>query len=99
MLDRNSFWLGLVCAIGLPFVGYAVLLTLYEQMEIVGWVSPIGLPGNFRTRTVAMLAVCLNIILVQYFNRKKHTESIKGVGTATITYAFIWVYYFGRHLL
>lgn len=99
MLDKNNFWIGFISAVLLPFVGYAVILTIYEQLEAIGWVSPIGLAGNFRIRTVAMLAVCLNVILVQYFNRKKYTESIKGVGTATIIYSFLWVFFFGRHLL
>lgn len=98
MINKNNFWIGLIAAILLPFVGYAIILSIYEQMEIIGWVSPIGLAGNFRTRTVAMIAVCLNIILIQYYNRKKYTESIKGVGTATIIYSIIWVFYFGRHL-
>lgn len=98
MINRNSFWIAFVAAVLLPFVGYAIILSIYEQMESIGWVSPIGLAGNFRIRTVAMIAVCLNIILIQYYNRKKYTESIKGVGTATIIYSIIWVFYFGRHL-
>jgi len=74
MINRNSFWIAFVAAVLLPFVGYAIILSIYEQMESIGWVSPIGLAGNlgvtYRTCWKFQNSNCCNdcSLLEHYFN-------------------------------
>jgi len=39
MLRRNEIWLGIILGLVIPFVGYALLLTIYENFDIMGWAS------------------------------------------------------------
>lgn len=93
--ENNNFWLGLIIGILIPFVGYAVLLTIFEYLESSGFANANGLSFNFRTRTLAILAICFNLIPFHWYKNRKFDNSMRGIGVATIVYAMIWMIKFG----
>lgn len=88
-------------AIGLvvPFVGYAILMIILEQLAAVDSLAAKGLNFDFRTRTIGILAIAMNMIPLQVFKRNRANEGIRGLVIATMVYAIVWVYYFGLQFL
>lgn len=95
----DEIWIGLVAGLLVPFVGYALLLMLYGWADDAGWLDRGGLSYNFRERTLALIAVALNLIPLSYFQRKYANRSVRGLVTATVILAFAWFFYYGRELL
>lgn len=95
----DELWIGLLTGVLVPFVGYAVLLLLYQWADEAGLLDRGGLSYNFRERTLALIAVALNLIPLSYFQRKYANRSVRGLVTATVIMAFIWFFYYGRELL
>lgn len=98
IFDRNNIWIGLGIGLLIPFIGYALLLVLYEQLETAGIGSSTGFSPDFRQRTLAVIAICLNIFPVNRFRRYRMTESMRGVVFATTAYVLLWVVYFANSL-
>lgn len=97
--EKNNLWLGLVIGLLLPFVGYALLLTLFEQLEAWGLLSSTGFSPTFRQRTLTIVALCLNIFPFNAFARRRGTNTMRGIAIATVLYAVGWVVYFAQQLL
>ncbi|MDX1941624.1 MAG: hypothetical protein SFU99_13785 [Saprospiraceae bacterium] len=93
---QNKLWIGLLIGLLLPFVGYALLLTIYDQMDAMGWTSNIGFSPNFRARTLGVIAICLNLIPLNIFQRRRFGETVRGIAVMTVLYAIGWVIYFGN---
>ena len=83
----------------IPFVGYALLLTVYEQLAAWNFISSEGLTQNFRIRTIGLLAICLNIIPFQIFKNRYYFDLLRGVVLATFLCAALWFIKYGRTLL
>lgn len=98
IFDKDNIWIGLGIGLLIPFVGYALLLLLYEQLESVGVGSSTGFSPDFRQRTIAVIAICLNVFPVNRFRRRRMTDSMRGVVFATTAYVLLWVVYFANSL-
>ncbi len=98
-MNRNMLWFGLLIGLVLPFVGYALLLMIYDGLESAGALSGRGFSANFRQRTLGIVAVCLNLIPLNFFQKKRLTQSMRGLVLATLVYAVIWFVYFGAKLV
>lgn len=96
---RDNLLFGLAIGLAVPFVGYALLLVIYEQLEAAGALSSSGFSVNFRQRTVALVAICLNLVPLSYFQRRYMTRSLRGLVLATLVLGVGWFWYFGRQLL
>lgn len=97
--NRDNLLSGLLIGLLVPFVGYALLLVIYEQLEAAGALSSSGFTVNFRQRTVALVAICLNLIPLSYFQRRYMNRSLRGLVLATLVLGLIWFWYYGRQLL
>lgn len=93
---QNKLWIGLLIGLLLPFVSYALLLTVYDQLDAMGWTSSIGFSANFRVRTLGVIAICLNLIPLNIFQRRRFGETMRGIALMTVLYAIGWVLYFGN---
>ena len=92
----NKIWIGLVLGFLTAFVGYAVILMIFEQINNLIR-SASETPGNeifdenFRKRTSAILAISLNIIVLQWFNKNNLYNGTRGVIFATFLTVAIWL--------
>lgn len=98
MFEKDSIVAGLLLGVAIPFVGYAIWLEIYDQLEANDLVSGFG-RGDFRRRTSALLGICMNLIPFMFFNRKRFFNSMRGVMIPTIIYGFIWFFVFGIKIL
>jgi len=99
MWNRNSIPAGLIIGIVLPMLGFTLLYFGYSQLEAAGVVSQRGFSNMFRERTTSIIAICLNLIPLNQFQKRRSTHSMRGIVIATTLYVIIWVVYFGRYIL
>ena len=99
MLRQNKLWLGIVLGIIIPFVGLAVLMMIYDNLEAIGWAANKNLSEDFRMRTLGLLAISLNLIPFAVYNKMRYTHTMRGIIFPTMVYVIIWFIRFGIHLL
>lgn len=99
MLNRNEIWVGLLFGVLLPAFGFLFLYEIFSLLEIRGAASGEGFSPNFRERTLAVIAIALNLIPLNIFRRRRWDLSMRGVVIATAVLAFAWLFFFGRYLL
>lgn len=97
-LNRNALWVGVLVGLLVPFIGYAVLLMIYEQLEALGWLQSAGFSSDFRQRTMAIVAICLNLWPLNVYQKKRFTDSMRGIVFPTALYVMAWVIYFFGHI-
>ncbi|MBK8704233.1 MAG: hypothetical protein IPN33_11840 [Saprospiraceae bacterium] len=93
--NKNAIWVGLILGLVIPFVGYALLLTIYDQMEVWGWLNAEGFSPNFRQRTLSVIAICLNVFPFNLYYKRRWLDSMRGIVFPTTAYVIAWVIYFG----
>ncbi|MFK8104613.1 MAG: hypothetical protein AB8G15_18965 [Saprospiraceae bacterium] len=98
-LDRNNFWIGILVGLVVPFVGFAIWLTLFDQFTEMGWMSTDGFSLNWRRRTTGLLAICMNLIPFHLYNRRRYTTTMRGIILPTVAYSAAWFIYYGYYLV
>lgn len=96
MFEKNERKSGFILGVAIPIAGFLLLLLIFRLLESSGWASQEGFAPNFRMRTLTLLALCLNALPMRSFYHKKYSESMYGLGAATILLAAIWVFTFQR---
>lgn len=87
---------GLLAGFLIPFVGYALILMIFEQINsLIININPEFkneiFNENFRTRTSAILAITLNILLLQFAKKKWMNDAIRGIVIATFILIALWI--------
>ena len=96
MLKQNKIVVGLIAGIIIPFVAYAILDMIYDFGDEAGWFANSNISETFRSRTKGLLAIATNLITINFFRRKRHDESMRGVVIATSVYILVWIIVFGK---
>jgi len=100
LLKRDSVWVGLGIGIMVPAAVYGVLLLLYQLLDSMGVLTDVGFADDFRTRTLALVAICANLILMQTFRKKVYQhETIRGMLIASMILVAVWFWLFGFKML
>ena len=99
MLRRDSFLLGLVLGIIFPIAGYAILFFLKVALTSLGVLPEMYSQLRSTNRTIGVLAICFNLLLVQIFNARKFNNAIRGLVFTTMALILIWFLVYGRQLL
>lgn len=99
-LKKDSVWIGLMFGLVIPIVVYLVLLLIYQLMDTMGVFSDVGFAEDFRTRTLALISICSNLIFMQAFRRfHRHQETMRGILIASMILVGIWFWKFGFKML
>lgn len=90
----DNIIVGLLTALAVSFVAYALLLQAEE------WISA-AYPSftEFNDRSIALLAICLNVLPMNYFRRRYHNKSLRGLVIGTVLMAGVWFFYYGKDIL
>lgn len=95
MVPKNDhLWIGLVASLIIPIIAYSLLIQL---QNMIGEGS--GQNITFELRTVALVAICINVMPLNYFRKTNRNRSLRGLATGTMILAIAWFFYFGRDLL
>jgi hypothetical protein len=99
VINSNKFLSGFLYGVLLPVAGFVLLYRVFALLEIKGAASSIGLSENFRERTLAIIAIALNLVPLNIFRRRRWDQAIRGVVVATTVLAVVWVIRYGLKLL
>lgn len=98
MFEKNSLTLGLLLGFLLPVLGFGVFYGIYSGLEALGWVSEVGFRPLFRERTCGILAVALNALLLNFYQKRYMLDSVRGVVVMTTVWVIIWIFMFWKHV-
>ncbi len=99
IIQRDSVWLGIALGLLVPAIAYAVLLTLYTLLDTMGIFSDFGFADDFRIRTLALFAICSNLIMVNRYHKSYKNETIRGIMVASMILVAIWFFVFGLKIM
>jgi len=99
MFNKNEIWAGLIFGILLPSAGFLILMQIFSLLEIKGAASGAGLSEDFRERTLAIVAIALNLIPMSIYRNRRWDKAIRGVVIATGVLALAWVVRYGIKLM
>jgi len=99
MFNKNSFINGILVGFLIPIVTFGVLMLIYTGLESAGVIGQGTLSENFRVRTMAIVAIGFNAFAMNRFQKRRFTDSMRGVVIPTIVFVIIWMVYFGLDLL
>lgn len=95
MLSKyDKILVGLAVSLAVAFIAYALLL---QAQDLIA--DQMGRPFEFQDRSIALLAICLNVLPMNYFRRRYHNKSLRGLVIGTMLLAGAWFFYFGRDLI
>ncbi len=98
MFQRDEIWVGLLYGLLLPAAGFLLMYNIFSLLEIKGVASGAGFSENFRERTLAIVAIALNLFALTRFRRLRWERAMRGVVIATSLLAFAWLYLYGLKL-
>ncbi len=98
MFKRNEIWVGLLIGLIIPITAYVMLNAIFDILEMKNIASDQGLSANFRERTLAIVAIALNLGLMNAYRRRRWETAMRGVVIATSLLALIWVFRYGLTL-
>ena len=96
--NRNNLYIGVSIGILIPLIVYALEFTLFAQLDRIHWASGDGLSIHFRERTLCMVALCVNILPVSIYRRRRAYETVRGLTIVTTLMAFLWLLYFAQEI-
>lgn len=94
-MKYDRFITGFIVGILVPIAAYGILLTIYDLMVEMALTGSEG----FRERSLALFALCFNLLPFHYFRRRYMDNAMRGMIIPTMIYVGLWIYFFGRHLL
>ena len=95
MKQNDNFWIGLLIGATVPIIGFWLIQNLFNmlaQMNIIDELtsSTIGR----RERTLTLVAICCNLLVVNLPFLKKYNALAKGILVASFIYCGLWVYHY-----
>ena len=99
MLEKNSVFTGLVVGAIVPVLGYLLLEFIIEMLNQTGAISYFtGRSFSIRTRTLALLGICTNLIPFNICRKRKWDNTMRGIVFPTLLYVGFWIYQYGGML-
>ncbi len=94
-IQRGNVFIAFMIGIFLPCAGFYLLKWLFQTAEVSGLIDAADYAMNSRrVRTITIIAICMNLIPLQVFQRRKEGNSIRGIAIATVLMAGVWFYWF-----
>lgn len=83
----------------LPLLTLGILVFIFQEMTRMGLISEKKLTEGFRIRTLSLLSIAVNLILVKYFQNRRAFRAIRGITIPTFIYIVLWIIYFSGEIL
>ena len=99
MLRQNSFVIGFAVGVVVPVLGFVLLDSLLGTLGTLGVTGGDGEGIRFKQRTMALLAICANLLPFYRFNTRFTESTMRGVLVATGVWVVAWFVIFGLGLL
>lgn len=91
---HDSILIGVVTGLIITAGGYFIAMGANEWIT-----SALEKPFAFKQSTVALIAICLNMIAVGYFRRRYMNQSLRGLLFLMMGLAVAWFFNYGQSLM
>lgn len=92
-MEKDSIITGLVVGALTPVLGFMALEQILQTLMSLGWLDiASGESVNSRQRTVALMALCCNLIPFHYFYKNYCDYSMRGIVFPTMIYVGAWLH-------
>ena len=100
LMKKDSVWVGIGIGLFCPVALYSLFLLLYYFLETIGVFNEVGFADDFRTRTLALVSICANLLIMQSYRKShRHHETIRGILIASMILVGVWFWMFGLKIL
>ena len=101
MIDRryDRVVVGMIAGSILPVVTFVVLYVIFAELNKLGIISREGLTTDFRIRTISLVSIGANVVLVKYFQNRYAYRAVRGVVFPTFVFIIAWILYYLNFLL
>ena len=93
-LREDTFKSGFIVGILVPIVAYGMWTLLFSTLTSLNIMDPVGFSATWRARTLALLAICSNLIPFNLYKKAHQDNSMRGMVLPTVVLVGIWVYLF-----
>ena len=87
MFKKNNLNIGIGLGILVPLLIFGILTSI---VNMGGWA--------FKLRTIALISLCFNMLIMRFFRKNRAAESIRGITLATVGLSAVWLIYFGQEI-
>jgi len=97
--ENDSILIGLLIGATIPLLGFFVIESVFELLTSKGIMDEVSNSSSGkRLRTMALVAICFNIIPLQFLKGRYYEGTIRGILLATFIYCGAWIAYFASAL-
>lgn len=90
---------GILFGLLVPFISFAILLMLNEKISALLFKEVLKEDLILDRKTVAILAICFNLIPFHLFDKKRQAKTMRGIMISTFIHVLLWVYFFGKEAM
>lgn len=95
----DNIFVGIIAGILVPAITFGVLSWIWYELSEMDLLSDADFSPGFRIRTLGLLSIGANLILVRYFQNRHAHQVVRGVLIPTFLFVIFWIIYFARILL
>jgi hypothetical protein len=99
MFNRNTLISGLLAGLLLPLLVAGALFLFFKGLDLMNVMSSMGFRLQFRERTIILIGIVANALLLNRYNKKRYTETMRGVSIITFVYVIAWLILFGKTVI
>lgn len=97
-LKKNNLLFALAAGIFFPILTAAIVMLILEQIIRLGGGEGSANPV-VRPRTVYLIGICINVLLINYYKKLRYDQSMRGIVIATSILGLIWIIRFGSEIM
>ncbi len=90
--------IGALAGMVVPVLVFGLLFILFEELNQLDVISDEGFSPGFRLRTISLVSIGANAILVRFFQNRYAFQAVRGVVFPTFVYIIVWIVYFSSVL-
>lgn len=99
MIEKNAIITGILLGCIMPVIGYVVVEFIFRMLSEAGLMEyATGQGISKRTRTLALIGICFNLIPFNLAARNKWDDTLRGIVFPTLIYVGFWIYTFSPGL-
>ena len=88
----DKVWVGILAGIFVPIASYGILLTLYDGLDQMEFMQNSSFSPSFRTRTLSLVALCLNVLPIGFFQKRYMYNAMRGIVFPTLLFIGLWIW-------
>jgi len=97
--DRDTLPTGLIVGILVPLITFPLLYLLFLGFENLEFMSDQGFRPMFKERTSAIVAIAANSFPMSVYQKRRATDTMRGVVLPTFAFIAVWLYFFWDTIL